>query len=113
MRIPYPSVGAASFAFLLVSCGDGNDVAAAGGAAASASSPDSKALGIAFGLPRVVATAAYQSRSTVAEAIYFACSQTNSLQSGGETQEFESIQANGSQTADTAITWLQSPHRLA
>src|SRR5262245_27196752 len=144
MRIPYPSAVAASFAFLLVSCGDGNDVAAAGGATASASSPASKALGVAFGLPRVVAAVAYHSRSTVVEAVYFACSQTNSLlttgqvtktgtvaitqygaqylptptdkllvQAGGETQEFESIQANGSQTADTAITWLQSPHRLA
>jgi len=144
MRILCPFVVAAAFALLLPGCGDGNDVAAAGGGTVpAAASPDGRALGIAFGLPRVLAAAAYQSRSTVAEAVYFACAQTNSLatgqitttgtvaitpygaqygpspadklivQSGGEVQEFASIEASGNQAADTAITWLQSPHRLA
>src|SRR5262245_4706886 len=149
MRLCCPSVSAMSLALLLASCGGGDEAAAAAGAGATAGATgrggaDGKALGIAFGLPRVVAAAAYQSRSTVAEAVYFACAETGSLQTSGqitttgtvaitpygaqylptpsdklivqrngETEEFESIQANGNQSADTAITWLQSPHRLA
>jgi len=144
MRRCCPSVSAMSLAFVLAACGGGDDAAAAGGGATARGGAEGKALGIAFGLPRVVAAAAYQSRSTVAEAVYFACAQTSSLQTtgqitttgtvaitqygaqylptpadklvvqrNGETEEFESISANGNQAADTAITWLQSPHRLA
>src|SRR5262245_1934597 len=125
MRLCCASVFAMSLT-LVPACGGGDDAAAAAGAGAGAAArggADGKALGIAFGLPRVVAAAAYRSRSTVAEAVYFACAQTNSfatgqitttgtvavtqygaqylptpadkliVQSGGETQEFESIQA--------------------
>src|SRR5262245_10207800 len=77
MRLFCASVSAMSLALLLAACGAGDAAAAAAGGGA-----DGKALGIAFGLPRVVAAAAYQSRSTVAEAVYFACAQTNSLATG-------------------------------
>ena len=101
------------------------------------------ALGVAFALPRLVIAGAQSSRSMVAEGVYFATAQTGAALAGQVTRtgtitlapagasyapeptdklvvrgldqvhEFESIDAAGNNQADTPITWLQSPHRLA
>jgi len=99
-------------------------------------------LSAAFALPLVVAASAYESRSMVAEAVYYATAVSGAAQFGrimstgtvlvtpagtqylpsptdrlvvrlGEqTHEFVVKQAQGGNQAPTATGWLQSPHIL-
>lgn len=143
MAVAPRTAAVVAVALWLGGCGD--DPAqpmAVGEPPAARASADATALGVAFALPRMVAAAAYSSRSTVTEAVYFACAQTNAawtgqvtttgtitlspigaqyapaptdklvVRAGAEVHEFEAITANGNNQADSAATWLQQPHRL-
>lgn len=122
------------------STGTNPPVAAAG---AEATSDTVKGgLAAAFSLPLVVAGNIYDSRSMVAEAVYFATTASGSalygraastgtitvsplgtrydaapadrlvVRSGDQTHEFVVKQTQGNSQASTAISWLQSPHIL-
>lgn len=99
-------------------------------------------LAAAFALPTVVAGSAYESRSMVTEAVYYATAVTGAAQLGGitavgtvvvtpagaqyspspqdrlvvrvgeQTHEFVVKQTQGGNQAPTAIGWLQAPHVL-
>jgi hypothetical protein len=103
----------------------------------------SKALPVAFVVPRLAAAGVMSSRSMLAEAVYFATGQTGSaalgqitrtgtvtvtqagavyaaspkdklvVKVGTQVNEFESIEAAGDNSAATATAWLMAPHRLS
>lgn len=99
-------------------------------------------LGVCIALPRLVATGVYSSRSMLVEGVYFATAQSGAGMRGqitstgtitlsqigaqydptptdrligkieNQVHEFVLSKANGNNMADSAISWLASPHEL-